>query len=432
MAHDTVTLDNRGASESKAAPETTTVAPKAPPKARLKAPLDKRGPVLALAFIGAFVLITIASDPASKEAVLPWTLNPTGYLTFWSFAILYIITLPAKHIMDAGLDYLAETVFGFQRLDEGDTHGKLEVLEAVDLTYLALNTMVEFIGMNHIASVILGQHITYPLSEFTVWNGPVAFFVVMSVNDVIYYPFHWFFHKPIAYPYVHKQHHRQFMPFRGYADAANQHPVEQSYGFSIFIVAMRITSATVGVSASAVWCCFLSWALFNVANHMAFDSLLHLPLLYPAFPRDHQMHHRFPRCNYSTLSTFMDRYFGSFVSYKAIGGSTACFAKQERPEAMPSPWSVVSLAVGLVVAGVVAELVRTGSFLPSQASVFLPTLTFLAVAAAACSASVVWGKASSPKVCSARVKVESDQPTSTPTPEFAASLIKLGTSQKQE
>jgi hypothetical protein len=31
----------------------------------------------------------------------------------------------------------------------------------------------------------------------------------------------------VVYPYVHKHHHRQILPKRGYLDAGNEHPIEQ-------------------------------------------------------------------------------------------------------------------------------------------------------------------------------------------------------------
>jgi len=151
--------------------------------------------------------------------------------------------------------------------------------------------------------------------------------------------------------------------------------VEQTYGFSIFVVSLHIAAATVGLHVATAWLAALSWALFNVANHLAFDSLLHLPLPYPAYPRDHQMHHRFPQCNYSTLTTIMDRYFGSFRSYQAMQKNAKLTPQSlDRPEAVPSPYSVLGLGVGLAVAGVLAERVITGSLpSPAQASVFLPS-----------------------------------------------------------
>eukprot|EP00438_Fugacium_kawagutii_P034948 Skav211768 [mRNA] locus=scaffold674:508479:513919:+ [translate_table: standard] len=80
------------------------------------------------------------------------------------------------------------------------------------------------------------------------------------------------------YPYCHKQHHRQFVPFRGYADAANQHPLEQMYGFAIWICSLWIISKVQGLHAATAWFGTLAWAVLNICNHLPFDTRIHLPL----------------------------------------------------------------------------------------------------------------------------------------------------------
>lgn len=124
-------------------------------------------------------------------------------------------------------------------------------------------------------------------------------------------------------------------------------------------------------------------AVLNICNHLAFDSRIHLPIPYPAYPRDHQMHHRFPQCNYSTLTTMCDRAFGSYRSYKALGDPIGevkkpawyetkdPYAVEEeenvsgRPEAVPSPKSVLGL-LAILVLGVcgVESFHLGGKFVP--------------------------------------------------------------------
>ncbi|CAE8720637.1 unnamed protein product, partial [Polarella glacialis] len=284
--------------------------------------VDPRGPAVAVAFIGLFVVATILSKPSTPESTLPWTLDPTGEMTsVKGYFMLYAMTIPAKEILNVVLQFLGTWVFRFKRMDEGGDGPvkKLEVLEFHDLCYLALNTMVEFLGLNYILAFLLSTSVVYPLRNFCLFSGPFAFVMIMVINDIIYYPFHAVAHKRSLYPLCHKQHHRQFLPFRGYADAANQHPIEQTYGFCIFILSMWITSKTLGLHASSAWFATLSWAILNICNHLAFDTRIHLPVPYPALPRDHNMHHRFPTCNYSTLSSMMDRFNGTYREYVPLG-----------------------------------------------------------------------------------------------------------------
>eukprot|EP00929_Paragymnodinium_shiwhaense_P043543 TRINITY_DN2238_c0_g1_i1.p1 TRINITY_DN2238_c0_g1~~TRINITY_DN2238_c0_g1_i1.p1 ORF type:complete len:410 (-),score=114.01 TRINITY_DN2238_c0_g1_i1:111-1340(-) len=353
--------------------------------------VNYRGPSLAVLTVIAFVAATLRAEPAQPGAVLPWTLNPAGHGSMALWIGLYVVSVPAKEVMDYLLNLLGNSL-GLKKMDDGDVKvRKLEKLEAIDLSYLTLNTMIEYIGMNHIYALLISQYVTYPLAEFNVWNGPVAFFLLMLLNDVIYCPWHIAAHERNFYPFVHKQHHRNFFPFRGYADAANQHPIEQWTGFSIFCLCLIICSATVGMHAGTAWCATLAWALFNVGNHLAFDSTLHLPLPYPAFPRDHSMHHRILKCNYSTLTTIMDRLFGTYLPYQAPQGvklDEADFTGG-RPEAVPSQWSVIGFGIWMFICALAAEALSTHSA-PNAleaAQVFLPASGFLAAAAAGCAAS---------------------------------------------
>jgi len=346
--------------------------------------IDFRSPCSALVFVFGFVLLTLVSKPVQAGAFLPWTVNPTGYLDGAWYIFLYLSTIPGKEILNVILNHLASSVFGFKKMDESDgkVH-KLEVLETVDLCYLAFNTIMEFLGMNHVVACLINGPVEQRLQAFNVINGPVAFVVIMCLNDIIYYPFHLIAHKRAFYPYCHKQHHRNFVPFRGYADAANQHPFEQFYGFIIFITSVHLAAMTVGVHAGTAWFAFLAWAVLNIANHLAFDSMIHLPLPYPAYPHDHQMHHRFPQCNYSTLTTMCDRAFGTFQPYKDLANSAEKKSfDSSRPEALPSAWSVVLCATCIGMAAIVVEVIHSGTVPQAEELASLVNMSFLAIAVA--------------------------------------------------
>mmetsp|Transcript_5966 Transcript_5966/g.10730 ORF Transcript_5966/g.10730 Transcript_5966/m.10730 type:complete len:415 (+) Transcript_5966:87-1331(+) len=354
--------------------------------------VDTRGPFLAVALVIAFILYTAQCPPAKDGSFLPWTLNPTGELNdIMAYVGLYAVTIPAKEFLNVILNFLGNSVIGYTRMDEthmGDGKvKKLEVLEFHDLCYLAANTLVEFLGMNHIAAFLLSGSVQYSGSLFNVFNGPLAFLAAFVINDFVYYPFHAVAHRRIFYPYCHKQHHRQFVPFRGYADAANQHPLEQTYGFSIWIFSLWITSKLLGLHAATAWLGTFLWALLNIMNHLPFDTRLHLPILYPALPRDHNTHHRFPNTNYSTLSSFMDRAFGSYRQYQAFGQKQTPPAWTSRSEAIPSGKSFFSLCFLLFVSLLAVETVQQRN-LPAynEMAVFMTSAVLLIILGLLCSA----------------------------------------------
>lgn len=354
--------------------------------------VDPRGPIAAVA-LGIFVITYSAcSSPAKVGAAFPWTVNPTGLLNDITTLLgLYAATIPAKELLNVVLKYVGDNLIGYTRMDEGDQKvPKLEVLEFHDLCYLAVNTIVEFLGMNHTAAFLIGNSVEYDPRSFNTFNGPLAFIAVFVLNDVIYYPFHLVAHRRIFYPYCHKQHHRQFVPFRGYADAANQHPLEQMYGFAIWIGSLWMIPKLLGLHAATAWLGTLSWAVLNICNHLPFDTQIHLPLPYPALPKDHNTHHRFPNTNFATLSTMTDRMFGTFRPYKAAGKISESKEEEEEEvpilkEAVPSHWSVISLGMLLFISLMAVEAVQLGGALPKTAvSTFTPSALLLLILGFTC------------------------------------------------
>lgn len=340
------------------------------------------------------VATTAVAGPVGDGGA-PWVLNPTGLLGWTSYAAFYVLSILAKEVLDRLLKFLLCSIMHVPRMDgEGHSVNKLEVLENVDCCYLALCTVVEFVGMNHIAALLLSDHVTTGLENLSVGNGPVAMVALMLLNDALYYPFHVVAHWRSLYPYNHKHHHRQSVPFRGYFDAANEHPIEQTYGFGIFLASAFICSRTVGLHVGACFAAFVWWGLFNIMNHGAFDSRFHLPVPYPCLPRDHQMHHRYPQCNYTTLSSCCDRAFGTFRPYVPIGGRQP--PAPTRPEALPSPWAVLAAGGFVLAAAVLHDFVVRGGSATSASSFALLARPAAAVALAtgACAAAAaLWGAA---------------------------------------
>jgi len=350
-------------------------------KAKSQSHVDPRGPIAAVILGAAVITYSSFSPPAKVGAAFPWTVNPTGLLNDLTTLLgLYAATIPAKELLNSVLKYVGDNIIGYVRMDEGDQKvPKLEVFEFHDLCYLAVNTLVEFVGMNHIGAFLFGKSVDYDPRNFNVFNGPLAFVAVFILNDAIYYPFHLVAHRRIFYPYCHKQHHRQFVPFRGYADAANQHPLEQMYGFSIWIASLWMISKVMGLHAATAWLGSFAWAILNICNHLPFDTRIHLPIPYPAFPQDHNTHHRFPNTNFATLSTMTDRMFGTFRPYKAAGQSES--RTEDIPmliEAVPSHWSVMGTGILLFFSLLAIEVVQLGGALPSTTmSTFVTSASFL-------------------------------------------------------
>lgn len=188
----------------------------------------------------------------------------------------------------------------------------LEHLQAKDLLYLAINEFINWVFLVHLFRFVLTLPMDLESLSFT--NTVVAFYVTFYTDDFFYYFLHRFMHLPLVYPYIHKHHHRQALPFRGYLDAANESPVEQLLGLACVWSAIQLLHPIVGFHAITVVLFFSVFAIMAIMNHTPYDVQLGLwGLNYSV--RAHETHHRMVRCNYAQNTMLWDRLFGTYLEY---------------------------------------------------------------------------------------------------------------------
>ena len=113
-------------------------------------------------------------------------------------------------------------------------------------------------------------------------------------------------HWPPLYKHVHKHHHRNTFPARGYIDGANEHPLEQLIALSLHWIALYIVAYTTGLHVAAVAAHLLLKAAGACFNHTGYDLRLNfLGIDYSV--RAHEMHHRHPQKNFAQYVMFWDR-----------------------------------------------------------------------------------------------------------------------------
>jgi sterol desaturase/sphingolipid hydroxylase (fatty acid hydroxylase superfamily) len=154
--------------------------------------------------------------------------------------------------------------------------------------------------------------------------------LALGCYDLIYVPFHRLLHVPALYPYVHKHHHRQAVPFRGTFDGINTHPLEFAFGEFLHVWALHVAGGfatqVLGVRLPA-WgalAFLVTGGLMASLNHTRFG--IRIPFVYDV--RTHDVHHRKPRSNYCQFVPWFDMLYGSFEEYR-----TKEEARQERLEA---------------------------------------------------------------------------------------------------
>merc|ERR1740121_3017501 len=247
---------------------------------------------------------------------------------------------------------------------------RLEALLLADRCFLAMSTVAEFLGMCHALAFINREDVQLRLRDFTLANGPFAFVLVLLLYDCIQYPFHVVGQLRFCYPFGFKQHRRQLVPFRGYADAANKHPLEIMLASAALTTSLSVVHTYIGLHFGCVLMIAMCLIVFDFLHHLPFNSKLHFPLPYPTFARDHQMHHRLRKCNHGTVTSICDRIVGTWEVFKALDEPVpepvrplmwyektkdpaeldpvkpGPMAKAGRPDFFPSPWSIlVSLSI---------------------------------------------------------------------------------------
>ena len=119
---------------------------------------------------------------------------------------------------------------------------------------------------------------------------------------------------PDSRRYVHKHHHRQNLPERGYLDAGNEHPIEQVLGLSCLYATLVLVSRVVGLHAVTILVHFLLYAVLALLNHTAYD----VEFAFWGFEytvRAHETHHRYPTKNLAQYFMFWDKLYGTYKPY---------------------------------------------------------------------------------------------------------------------
>lgn len=193
----------------------------------------------------------------------------------------------------------------------------LEKLMPKDYFFLACNQVVEAVALQHFVQFALDdKKVMRAPEQVSLGNTIIAIYLTVLVSDFIYYWAHRAMHLPALYPYIHKHHHRQCLPHRGYLDAANEHPLEQVIGLSTLMVAFHLVNdlSPWGLHAYGVGILFVIYGSLAFLNHTEYDVNLGPLFLYYSVSA-HETHHRFGKTNYAQQIMLWDKLFGTFKEY---------------------------------------------------------------------------------------------------------------------
>ena len=124
---------------------------------------------------------------------------------------------------------------------------------------------------------------------------------------------HYILHSKYLYSYIHKQHHKQYLPYRGYNDAGNEHPLEQILGEFLVYVSIRLVSLHMKVHVVSILIQFILYAFFAIATHL--PQKLETRILGFLYKNKlHEIHHIKQSVNFSQNCPLWDIFMGTYLA----------------------------------------------------------------------------------------------------------------------
>mmetsp|Transcript_16098 Transcript_16098/g.32192 ORF Transcript_16098/g.32192 Transcript_16098/m.32192 type:complete len:401 (-) Transcript_16098:196-1398(-) len=338
-------------------------------------------------------LTSILLDSATTLFVLYFLYHNPNYLNPWSLpnATLwlggFILIRCAIAFYDHLVVCLIDSCFKCKVLptrEPGAPPVRYVELDTRSLVYLCLNAFNEYAFVMRLTHYLsqggMFQALPLKLSEVSLGNTLLALGIIFVSMDMLYAPLHHLMHLPSLYPLIHKHHHRQHFPTRGYLDAGNEHPIEHMIGiicvwFALMTAELMMPSLLClgdklwyedaglsvlsspsewvrggGVHAITAFIFFQLHATLAMMNHSPYDVQFSLPLIGSTklFGKEtqpvkciekipwvglrlrrlvigewfhysvgyHEMHHRKFNFNYGQYCMWYDLWMGTFLEYE--------------------------------------------------------------------------------------------------------------------
>jgi len=251
----------------------------------------------------------------------PELFNPWKFNT-WQWWLGGILLRAAIVFYDHLVFFLLETIFKSRLLPTRltDTPVRYVELDTKSKIFLTVNAIHEWIFVQNFCHFIwYSPNVSLEWNTIGFSNTIGALWVIFIVLDIVYSPCHHIMHMPFMYPLIHKHHHRQHFPTRGYLDAGNEHPIEHLIGVtSIWLASMAACYGPTGVHGITLFFFFNIHATLAMLNHSPYDVTFDIIpggiLQYSV--GHHEMHHRKFTVNYAQYCMFYDFAMKTFTPYE--------------------------------------------------------------------------------------------------------------------
>lgn len=166
--------------------------------------------------------------------------------------------------------------------------------------FLMINSLIE-----HLFLVALCLR-TYESPLCSVWTIP-RFYALFWLDDFMYTLLHASLHWGPAYRTIHYHHHTQRYPSRGYRDAGNENPIEQTLALALHIMAVQTVDRFVSLDWTAVVAHLSVKAAGSCLNHIDRAVVIRLGLGIRLDAAYHHRHHQKGTVNFAQFIPSLDR-----------------------------------------------------------------------------------------------------------------------------
>jgi sterol desaturase/sphingolipid hydroxylase (fatty acid hydroxylase superfamily) len=251
-----------------------------------------------------------------KPEFLAWLFNPWEMETKYWFA-LYVGKVCGLILLDLLVLGMVKcsSVRPLEYCENNPRAKGLERLEWIDYSFLLLNSVIETVFVHHLCRFVSSSpNIVFEMDKMSVLNTVVVFVLFFVIDDLFYAPSHYLMHLKWLYPYIHKHHHRQNLPVRGYFDAGNEHPLEQLAGLGCLFATLHLVGDLCQIHIVSLGIYFIMYAAMAVLNHTRFDFQSNILGFHYAVGA-HEMHHRYPKTNFAQYFMVWDKLVGTYKPY---------------------------------------------------------------------------------------------------------------------
>lgn len=245
----------------------------------------------------------------------PWQLN------WWQWLLGGVVIRAAITFYDHLVVFVVDTIFRNARLPTRTTGKPVRYVELDTLSfiYLTINAVHEWVFVQRLCHFIWhSPDVSLKVEDIGLLNTVVAVWIMFVVLDIGYAPCHHILHLPALYPLIHKHHHRQHYPTRGYLDAGNEHPIEHIIGVLCTWAAVLTAVSLVRAHALIIFLFFNIHAALAMLNHSPYDvefDIIPFGILRYAVA-NHEMHHRKFTVNYAQYCMWYDHVMKTYTPYE--------------------------------------------------------------------------------------------------------------------